>query len=336
MCLEHHPNCHQNETPLPTHVLDLSGSDPVLVNGQRRSSNYVALSHCWGKVPTLTTTLATLHERQRGIPMSIMPASFRDVVVITKKLGAKYLWIDSLCIVQDSIDDWRTESTKMQDYYRKAYVTVSALDAPNSHYGILHPRNRKVVRLSSEANLYLRPQLPRQDDVFKRAVLNTRAWTLQERLLSTRVLHFSKDEILWECSSCSGKESSTLQQRGKIDPSTVIVSEGGDFKRTLSLLSGKTDSAKSDAMTTWYRLVTQYSRRALTEPNDKLPAIAGIAAAMQKISQYTYIAGIWKEDLRGLLWTKAFRNPLGPSPYRAPSWSWASSISPILMRVGDD
>jgi hypothetical protein len=152
MCLKHHPDCQQSETPLPTHILDLSGSDPVLVNGQRKSANYVSLSHCWGKEPTLTTTLATTHERQRGIPMSILPASFRDAAVITKRLGVKYLWIDSLCIVQDSINDWRTESTKMQDYYRNAYVTVSALDASNSHHGILNSRIRKIVRLSCEAN----------------------------------------------------------------------------------------------------------------------------------------------------------------------------------------
>jgi hypothetical protein len=128
-----------------------------------------------------------------------------------------------------------------------------------------------------------------------------------------------------------------LQQTGKIDLSTIILSEGGDFKRTLSLLNGTTtDGVKSDAMTTWSRLVAQYSRRALTESNDRLPAIAGIAIAMQKISKYTYIAGIWKEDLRGLLWTKAFNQPLGPSPYLAPSWSWASSTSPVSMCFGDE
>jgi hypothetical protein len=144
----------------------------------------------------------------------------------------------------------------MQDYYRNAYLTVSALEAPNSHHGILQPRNRKVVQLSSEANLYLRPQLRKKDEVFRRAVLNTRAWTLQERLLSTRVLHYSKDEIFWECSTCSRQESSTQLQTGKIDPSTIILSEGGDFKRTLSLLNGMTDGAKSDVMATWHRPAT--------------------------------------------------------------------------------
>jgi hypothetical protein len=294
MCLEHHPDCHQNETLLPTHVLDVSGSDPVLVNGERINDNYVALSHCWGLEPAITTTLATLHERQRKIPKSSMPASFRDAVIISKRLGVKYLWIDSLCIVQDSTDDWRTESAKMQDYYRNAYLTISALESPNSYHGILNARKKKLVQLTSEVNLYLRPQLRRQDDVFREAVLNTRAWTLQERLLSTRVVHYSKDELLWECSTCSGREGSMQQQTGKIDPGTVIFSEGGDFKRTLSLLKRASDNPKADAMTTWYRLVTQYSRRALTKPNDRLPAISGIAAAIQEISKYTYLAGVWK------------------------------------------
>jgi hypothetical protein len=249
----------------------------------------------------------------------------------------EYLWIDSLCIIQDSIEDWRAESAKMQDYYRNAYLTVSALEAQNSHCGILHLReDQKEVTLSSDANLYLRPHLRSEDDVFKKAVLNTRAWALQERLLSTRVLHYTDDEVFWECLSSSGRESNTRQQTGKIDPSSIKNSEGGDFKRTLSLVKKMGDDTKADAMTTWYRLVTQYSRRALTKPNDKFPAIAGIAAAIQKLSQYTYLAGLWKEDIRGLLWTTEFKKAVRSSPYIAPSWSWAASSSSISMRVGDE
>jgi hypothetical protein len=338
MCLKH-PSCRQEETPLPTRVLDVSGSDPVLVSGKGGSDKYFALSHCWGVELTLTTTVATRCQRYKKIPTSTLPATFRDAVVITKYLGVQYLWIDSLCIVQDSIEDWRTESAKMQDYYKNAYLTISALEALSSHHGILHLRNRKFwngVQLSSEANLYLRPQLGTEDDVFKRAVLNTRAWALQERLLSTRVLHYAKDEIFWECLSCSRRESTTRQQTSKMDPSSIMNSEGGDFKRALTLVKEMSGNPKSNAMTTWYRLVTQYSRRALTNPKDQLPAIAGIAAAIQKLSQYTYLAGLWKEDLRGLLWSREFKKPVRSSPYLAPSWSWAASSSPISMRFGDE
>jgi hypothetical protein len=338
MCLEHHLDCQQNETALPNRILDISGSDPVLVSGKGRRVNYVALSHCWGVEPTLTTTMATLHQRKMKIPMSTLPATFRDAVEITKKLGVEYLWIDSLCIVQDSIEDWRTESAKMQDYYRNAYLTVSALESRGSHYGILHLREgQSAVKLSSDANLYLRPQLRSDNYVFKKALLNTRGWALQERLLSTRVLHYTDDEVFWECLSSSGRESNMGLQTGKIDPFSIKDSEGRDFKRILSLVKNMSDDTKSDAMTTWYRLVTQYSRRALTKPTDKFPAIAGIAATIQELSQYTYLAGLWKEDIhRGLLWSTELNKPITSSPYLAPSWSWAASSSPISMRPGDE
>ena len=105
MCQKHHPACDQKEIPLPTHVLDVSRSDPVLVNGKRKSPKYIALNHCWGTEPTLTTTLPALHERQRRIPTEILPASFRDAVIITKRLGVKYLWIDSRL-------NWRLEASR--------------------------------------------------------------------------------------------------------------------------------------------------------------------------------------------------------------------------------
>ncbi len=227
----------------------------------------------------------------------------------------------------------------MKDYYRNAYLTISAVDAPNSHHGFLHERtNFRGAKLEIENNLFVRIHSGAQDAIFREAILNTRAWTLQERLLSTRILHFSTNEIFWECLRCSAREGSTRQHIGSIDPETVIVSEGSDFKRVLSLLHTMEDSSQENshrnqaAMTTWYRLVTQYSRRSLTVSTDKLPAISGIAKEIEAITKYNYIAGIWKEDPVGLLWhfeklpdSQTTMN----GPYIAPSWSWATSTCAI-------
>jgi hypothetical protein len=120
----------------------------------------------------------------------------------------------------------------MRDYFRNAYVTISALDSFDSHHGILLPRELgSCIKLHSEQNLFLRKHLPEQQDVFHKAVLNHRAWVLQERLLSTRILHYSNDELLWECLTCSKRESSSMEEASNIDPSSVILSEGSDFKR---------------------------------------------------------------------------------------------------------
>jgi len=135
----------------------------------------------------------------------------------------------------------------MLEYYRDAYLTISALDSPDSHHGFLNNREKvPFVKLTSDDNLFLRPKLPEQHEVFQKALLNRRAWVLQERLLSTRVLHYSNKELFWECLTCSTRESSLVERGGYVDPSSVILSEGDDFKRILSTLSKSShDSAKS-------------------------------------------------------------------------------------------
>lgn len=222
----------------------------------------------------------------------------------------------------------------MREYYRDAFLTISALDSPESDHGFLNTREKlPYVKLSSDDNLFLRQRLPEQHEVFQKALLNRRAWVLQERLLSTRVLHYSNRELFWECLTCSARESSLGERGGYVDPSSVIRSEGDDFKRILSTLSKcSPNSVKSDSMIAWYRLVTQYSRKEMTRSSDKLPAISGIASAIHAATRYTYLPGIWREDLKGLLWfSDESQDP--PEGYITPSWSWASRGA-ASMRYG--
>jgi len=100
-CTIEHSKCQQGATPLPTYILDLSQNDPVLIDGKGINSQYVILSHCWGGKSTVTTTTTTEMENRVRIPRSTLPATFRDAAEITQKLGFRYLWIDSLCIIQD-------------------------------------------------------------------------------------------------------------------------------------------------------------------------------------------------------------------------------------------
>lgn len=112
---------------LPTRLVDVGvadgSEDPKLVvplNGQK--GEYLALSHCWGPSTVkerLLTKEATLKTRMKSIPISSMPANFHDATIITRRLGYRYLWIDSLCIIQDSKSDWETESSNMGNIYTK-------------------------------------------------------------------------------------------------------------------------------------------------------------------------------------------------------------------------
>lgn len=134
-----------NAKELPTRLIDVSPSNRqndtrLVLTSKGEKGHYLALSHCWGPSVSgdrLTTTGATLNSRLRSIPLSQMPANFRDAAIITRKLGFRYLWIDSLCIIQDSREDWEIESGNMGNIYTSAVLTLAAAAAKNSDGGML-------------------------------------------------------------------------------------------------------------------------------------------------------------------------------------------------------
>ncbi|KAL2036768.1 hypothetical protein N7G274_010492 [Stereocaulon virgatum] len=106
---------------------------------------YVTLSHHWGRQPIITTILATLATREKSIPMP-PPQTFRDVVIIPRKMNVQYLWLDSLCIVQDPKADWEAEAAEMGDHYRQSLFTISAAGAEDNSVGCFMPRDPRLVR----------------------------------------------------------------------------------------------------------------------------------------------------------------------------------------------
>ncbi|PVH80460.1 HET-domain-containing protein [Cadophora sp. DSE1049] len=130
---------------LPTRLIDVSPpNEPnhtrLVLPVEGEKCHYLALSHCWGPSVIgnrLTTTEATLKSRLQSIPLSKMPANFRDAAIVTRKLGYRYLWIDSLCIIQDSREDWEIESGNMGNIYTNADLTLAAAAAKDSDGGML-------------------------------------------------------------------------------------------------------------------------------------------------------------------------------------------------------
>jgi Heterokaryon incompatibility protein (HET) len=108
---------------------------------------YVALSHCWGGNMPLKTTHGCLNAYMEKLPVSLQPQNFQDAMKITMELGVRYLWIDSLCIIQDSLQDWKHECTVMGDVYANASITISAAAAKNCDDEILRPRLYEHPRL---------------------------------------------------------------------------------------------------------------------------------------------------------------------------------------------
>jgi len=203
------------ETELPTRVLavgSLEAPDLRLhcprkdKEGKWPMGKYIALSHCWGEKLPLRTTKDKLEDYKQHIESSELPQTFLDAVTVAREIDVQYLWIDSLCIIQDDSGDWEKESQKMEQVFSSAYCTISATSAKNSHEGFLPFPVKEAVRILDGEKSQFAVYACIADKSFKQAVdedglLNTRGWVLQERALSRRTIHFTGPQIFWECGS---------------------------------------------------------------------------------------------------------------------------------------
>jgi hypothetical protein len=298
---------------------------------------YVALSHRWGKVIDCVTHLDNIEERKTNLDFHILPQTFKDAILVSLAHGCTYLWIDCLCIIQDDSQDWEKECPKMVKVYGNADFTIAAVTATDSYAGFLGARNNLNSSNTFMLRYWNRQKLPQgwleiryldHHDPLDPAYdnpLDQRGWTLQERLFSNRVLFFSKNQVFWECNAGYRLESLHF-----------ACTNSSSWKGTIGGLSrgiGKMDLKvieKPKAYKWWYKILDSYCSRSLTFPLDKLPAISGIAAMLQKITSDVYLAGLWQNDISsGLAWRcwsgdrDLERLPVIDLPYRAPSWSWA-------------
>ncbi|CAG9993973.1 unnamed protein product [Clonostachys byssicola] len=338
-CLKNHLECSMNLNPyLPTRVIDVGAADGteeprLLLSDEKSRGPYVAMSYCWGGVVPLRTTTNNIHDHTREIPLTSLPQTFKDAIVLTRSLGCRYLWIDALCIVQDDPLDWEREAADMGRIYRDSALTLSATSAKTSEDGFLGPyKSDLILRCSTKYTegqethemVFSWPFSPLSSFNYVDAT-GDRGWTLQELVLSPRVLHFVQTparighQMIWECNHHSVQE----------DGVRLVTNFHIDLSRPKSLL-GRHHAANatiplSMVITyTWLDLVEAYSCRKLTYESDKLVAFSGLAAEIKRLSGYRYAAGLWEEELRlQLLWVP--RTPGSRTQgYIAPSWSWLS------------
>lgn len=135
----------------PKRLLDVGRATlPIhLIDTQGKTFQYAALSHCWGSGPRLTTTKSNWAKLAVNISFETLPPLFQDAIVITRQLGLRYIWIDSLCIIQDSLRDWETESSKMGSIYQNSYITIAATNSGDGSARCLAER-RKPVKIPYE------------------------------------------------------------------------------------------------------------------------------------------------------------------------------------------
>jgi heterokaryon incompatibility protein (HET) len=339
-CESHLRKCQKVNTDfIPTRLIDvgreLKRDSVKLVSLQKSddpddstSTKYAALSYCWGTTPFLTTTSLNFKDMYNLIPLSRLPATIRDAIKIVRHLKIRYLWTDSLCILQGSDEaarkDWLAESSKMGQIYESAHFTISAESAPSAVTGILHHRPTQSVdffpipaSIEDLDVVYLGSFQTREPE--RTEPLHFRGWTLQETILSSRLLRFGTREISWRCRTGEKRETRCHEEQ-RTDHDNGIKEM--DIK----------DKIAHDIYSKWQSIVEDYSRRTLTKSSDKLPAIAGLAEVAQRTSRDLYAAGVWISDIpHGLLWMHERRKQayVRKDKFQAPTWSWASVEGPI-------
>ncbi|PVH85430.1 HET-domain-containing protein, partial [Cadophora sp. DSE1049] len=268
------------------------------------------LSHRWvGNMPGRLTTENSA-QLLHVIPAAFLSATFKDAIIVTRRLGFRYLWIDSLCIIQDSVEDWATESASMHLIYGNSSYNISALAASNYTQGLfLTTPVYSPIRISMstdgiEASCILRMS-DTWNDFVTSSPLNLRGWVCQERLLSPRTLHFTSHQLFWECGQLSASEDwpDGVPPRAapKVNPNYpkyVLPHDDHEIKNAFSQL------ARSDipvdrvtAQTIWAKVVKLYTRASLTFSTDKLIAISGIATRFQPHFRGRYLAGLWGDSI---------------------------------------
>ncbi|KAL2060360.1 hypothetical protein VTL71DRAFT_9755 [Oculimacula yallundae] len=352
-----HPGLKKEERVpfLPTRLLDvgtnweceprliLSASHFDIVSSQQETCQYMALSYCWGTPEEssrlLKTTHSTIKDRLTSIPISTMPLAFQDAVTVARTLAIRYIWIDSLCIIQDSPTDWQTESSRMASIFSSAHLTVVAAVGSSCHSSFLYrdPNLQTCTVLTSSPKLgisdgrfSLRPRRPRgtekMSEIFNSKWI-TRGWTFQEERLARRVLMFGTHKFFLDCRTLERAED-TLSYR--LRPDWVGSVCGIPEDENDAVRASKYSQLRS-ASDHWQTLVSHYSFRELSFAQDKLPAVSGIASKFSlKLGRSGYLAGLWREYLPHDLFWYAPQLCVRPGKWRAPSWSWASVERKIM------
>ncbi|KAL7952007.1 heterokaryon incompatibility domain-containing protein [Trichoderma barbatum] len=341
-CQASHDECRISDAAfVPTRLLYLGDSQTdskilELVEKPECAVSYAALSHRWTKETPTKSLLKSnnLDRKQNGMPIATLPRMMQDVVLVLRRLGIQYIWIDCLCIIQDDKDDWRREAALMASIYTNAELTVAAswCDEPDQSLFRDHSAPQEITVDIAEADgqsIFIRRRKPHftwssiESSADATAAENpdiewpllTRGWVYQEQLLSRRMLHFTQHELIWECFE------TTRCECGWYDNNMNELDVGGWYKR-------------SPGSKAWVQIIKGYAKRPLTVATDRLPALAGIGKAIAAAKGYDaaeYLCGLWEKELEDSFFWYLSEPACHPRPdTRMPTWSWASVSGDVV------
>ncbi|KAF3003636.1 hypothetical protein E8E13_007747 [Curvularia kusanoi] len=354
-CMREHEICtdFQIEGILPNRIIDISDPmKPLLREGGNRKEQYVTLSYMWGTGRKYFTLRENLDQHtDDGIPLKNLPKTFEEAIFVARFLGFRWIWIDALCICQDSPDEVVSEIGRMDQIFRTSTLTIFAAAGQSADAGLEAMRDPRWVK---PCKLKIKTTL--EDNTAEGAAYFTlhekptkkplyeRGWVLQEQLMATRGLMFENRQIRWRClcGYLSESHPSGEEPPGSHDPEGLTIfrpiherwmNDGfvNKFRRCIQRDDSKLHpdpTRRMDLFDLWFSMAAKYNMRALTYVTDALPAIAGLARAMAAVHGCTYLAGLWKEDIqRGLCWyVQEAKKPYVQKrdATSLPSWSWVS------------
>jgi hypothetical protein len=328
-------------------------ADVKLHESRGETSTYAALSHRWGDEQPLRLLLENHADFQRCIAWSALPKTFQHAIIFARKLGIQFIWIDSLCIVQDSKKDWLEQSGKMAAIYENATITLAATTSEGGRAGMFTEptelqkgyvtdakvkvaadgNDERVRQLAQDATgddvvAFVKHKMVYGDHSFPSHFVSPdlpllkRGWVYQERLLSPRILHFGGLDLIWECTEDITCYCDTWMSSGSRNPLSHPIKP----QHARCVLAPGNEVGRASR---WISIVEEYTLLDLTFASDRLVAIAGVAKQVRRgLENKNYMAGLWEGSLlTGLTWARK-----GPrafevqpeNPYTGPSWSWVS------------
>lgn len=353
-CQEHH-NCKTTLGVMPTRLIEVTGTSQNISLRLRQTEEigrvpFAALTYCWGGEQPMKCLGSNIVSYGTAIPFEEQTPTIKDAAKVCQGIGLQYLWIDALCIVQDDSNDKSAEIAKMTSIYGSATVTIAAARSPSATEGFLGerlsgPREGANVSYRCFDGELGSITLVRFHDGFESVEpIDERGWTLQERLLSSRIIEFGSRQTRWICPETRDSEGFSLEGftdgwKRDVNFSSKRKTEALDLenirtaKSTIDFYGIPRNSQFKeylDAMQHWEKICETFTERALTLSSDRALAISGIAQIFAELSGDQYIAGLWKSCFHsGLLW-KIEHSLLSPKDipqptiYQGPSWSWLS------------
>ncbi|KAI1324983.1 heterokaryon incompatibility protein-domain-containing protein [Xylariaceae sp. FL0255] len=327
----------------------------LAISNREEHIKYAALTYCWGPPEKarfqLKTEKDTIMKRKSGILSVEMPNVLRDAIAVCRTLSIPYLWVDSLCILQDDQTDWQREASRMGQVYSHAYLTICPLSSDSCIEGFLdqhtstdltvpfhpsvNPNIHGTFNLTTKGyhyGNYEDVERSLTSEGFRNSVWKKRGWTFQENFMSKKLLTFGNHTCGYRCPHFTLKADG--ERPCKPDESNTSILE---TKISLQQLYAE-----------WHvYVVIPYCTRTLSRATDRLPALSGLAREFNKRLRDEYVAGLWRSQLyRGLFWATVLTksraqsfeelldNLMSPTSFIAPSWSWARvGLDEIRFRI---